>query len=290
MAHTSKCDSSSDSTAYIPVLHSNNTYRPSSMIEPVVLRITSKDMNRGRKGIGAGSYLIIVLLLFSLLPRTKRNVIVTHDHRRIRQVAEQQLSTSSDWPGRFIEKKDQCSQFFCTRHLNADEMGEPLDKVRWNSQTKRYEMMRDYSNQFLIDDVILQGMVMLFVVARIQHGWKHAVTCAQLTTWPTTANSGIQPQYTPALLNEWDEEMQELIRTMKMTRKFRDSANNYNNVIPSIPKMGVIGRKKIERIANLLPFILLLSIQSSNGRWNTEDHQRMAVEVRNYRSLFSKTC
>ena len=119
-----------------------------------------------------------------------------------------------------------CSERFRTQ-VHDPEQAEPLDEVQWNGS--RYVMNKS-SKHFYLDDAILQAMVMLFVVARVQHGWKQTETCAQLSTWPTEANSKL-PCQNPDLTNEWDQEIQKLIEAKKMTPKIRNSVNNYNSIV-----------------------------------------------------------
>ena len=75
----------------------------------------------------------------------------------------------------------QCSSTFCNQPFDPD-YAQPLDKVEWDCKTKRYHMKKQAS--FGWDDAVLQAMCMLFIVARVQQGWKQVETCAQLTIWP----------------------------------------------------------------------------------------------------------
>lgn len=119
-----------------------------------------------------------------------------------------------------------CSRRFRTAPLNPDEV-EPLDEMRWDSKTKRYRMHK--GSVYHTDDAILQAMVILFVVARLQHGWKQTITCAQLSTWPkASANSGLPPL--TSLPREWDEEIDRAVKNKSMNLRIRDSVNNYNTI------------------------------------------------------------
>lgn len=135
-----------------------------------------------------------------------------------------------------------CSQEF--RHKEHDpEAAEPLDELQWNSETKRYQIVS--GSQYNIDDAILQSMLLLLVLARVKNGWKQADTCAQLSTWPLRANSGVKPQ--SSLTREWDDEIKELIRTKEMPQKLQNSVNNYNSFVSIYCENGLWGsetRKK----------------------------------------------
>ena len=95
----------------------------------------------------------------------------------------------------------QPSTEFRTKCHNPDDV-EPLDEVRWDPTSKRYRLVKD--SKFNCDDAILQAMVMLYVVARVQHGWSHNETCAQISVWPDDTNTKLTTQST--LPNEWVEE------------------------------------------------------------------------------------
>ena len=121
------------------------------------------------------------------------------------------------------------SPHFCNdSHTNVDEL-DPLEELQWNGKTKRYQIDKTSKNNYSEDDAILYAMVMLFIVARLQHGWSHVETCSKLTIWPVGESSNTKVRPDTDLPREWDDEMLDLIKEKRMSPRHCHSQQNFRS-------------------------------------------------------------
>ena len=121
------------------------------------------------------------------------------------------------------------SPHFCNNsHTNVDEL-DPLEVLKWDCKTKRYQIDKTSKINYTEDDAILYAMVMLFVVARLQHGWSHVETCSKLTIWPDGESSNTKVPPDTDLPREWDSEMLQLVKEKRMTPRHCHSQQNFRS-------------------------------------------------------------
>lgn len=141
---------------------------------------------------------------------------------------------------------DKCVAFQCSSQFEDDvhnpDEDEPLDVIQWNDALKEYEIDKSSSNDFVIDDAILQAMVMFFVLGRLQHGWTQAETVRQLSIWP---KHHPKPNLTrlSSLHNLWGLEHKKLIRNKKIGKTTLNHVQNYTTICHLYYEEGWYGRE-----------------------------------------------
>lgn len=115
--------------------------------------------------------------------------------------------------------------FNCSNKFTTTMANPALDVVKWNESKLRYEVptKSGYTN----DDAILQAMVMLFIIGRMQYGWGLELTCRQLSTWchpkkPSTNKDN--------LLNLWQSEIEILVANKQLGKTTLNHHDNYCSI------------------------------------------------------------
>lgn len=116
----------------------------------------------------------------------------------------------------------QTSEAFQTDLFRVDD-DQPLDVILLDIRTNRYSLTPGMTS-FTNDHAILQAMVMLFIVAKNQHGWSWDNTLEQLSIWKC---HDVRYNPTTQLDNLWREETQNMSRNMLGNRDSYSGLDNF---------------------------------------------------------------